>query len=126
MARRNIKMRPGKGQSAMGFFVGIIFCLIGLFIAVPSFGMFGILWTLVAVGITISHGMNVFSDKGIPTHEIVIEEEDEQEEKSCEDRIASGKSSSQERLEEAKRLYDLGLITEEEYGQKRKQILEDW
>ncbi len=148
MARKSIKMKPGKGQSSLGFGVGIIFCLIGLVVVIPVFGAFGILWTLVAVGITVSHGMNVFSDKGMPTHEIVIEEEEdgmEQDGRGRNDgaeyywdnetngsgngdgqsRESREKGDTRERLEEAKRLYDLELITEEEYTQKRKQILED-
>ena len=130
MARKSIKMKPGKGQSTLGFGVGIIFCLIGVFVAIPVFGAFGILWTLVAAGITVFHGMNVFSDKGLPTHEIVIEE-DELEGPADGASVSGGGGTAREagdakkRLEEAKGLYDLGLITEEEYTQKRKQILED-
>ena len=45
MARRRVRVKPGRAQSAMGFFVGIVFVLIGLFTVIPSFGLFGLLWT---------------------------------------------------------------------------------
>ena len=73
MSKKQIKMKPGKGQSALGLGVGIVMCLIGLFVAVPAMGAFGLLWTIIALIITVFHGMNVFTDKGIPTHEITIE-----------------------------------------------------
>ena len=57
--RRNRRMtyRPSKSQAVFGGVVGILFVLIGLFVAIPTFGPFGILWTLIAVGIT---GMNFY------------------------------------------------------------------
>lgn len=118
---RNIKVKPGKGQSAAGMAVGIIFCLIGLFVAIPTMGMFGLIWTGVAVVITVMNGINVFSETGVPTHEIVIDEE-----------IAGGKTepsaqktSVEERLRMVDRLYDEGTITKEEHEQKRKKILDE-
>ena len=44
---KNIRVKPGKTQSAMGFAVGIVFCLIGLFLVIPQFGAFGIFWTTI-------------------------------------------------------------------------------
>ena len=44
---KKIHIRPGKSQSKAGFVVGIIFCLIGLFVVIPTFGIFGIFWTFV-------------------------------------------------------------------------------
>ena len=128
MSRKSIKMKPGKGPSVMGFFVGIVFCVIGLFIAIPMAGMFGVLWTLVAVGITIYQGMNAFSEQGIPTHEIIIEEDEPTASERSQGEQSKGafeERDVQKRLEEAKRLYDLGLITEEEYTRKKTEILED-
>lgn len=64
--RRNIKVKPGKTQSAMGFTVGIIFVGIGLFVVIPIFGPFGIFWTLIAVAITVTNGMNAFGKREWP------------------------------------------------------------
>ena len=114
--RRNIKVKPGKTQSAMGFAVGLVFVGIGLFVVIPTFGPFGIFWTLIAAAITVTNGINAFGKKGVASHEIVVEEDGE-----------AGKedSSAQRRLEEARSLYDQGLITREEYEAKRAEILKD-
>lgn len=76
MARRNIRIKPGRTQSAMGFVVGVIFVCVGLFVVVPAFGLFGLLWTGIAVAITVVNGMNAFGKKGVPTMEIYTEEEE--------------------------------------------------
>ena len=113
--RRNIKVKPGKTQSAMGFTVGIIFVGIGLFVVIPIFGPFGIFWTLIAVAITVTNGMNAFGKKGVASHEIVVED----------DSGGGDAPSAEQRLEEARTLYDRGLITKEEYEAKRAEILRD-
>lgn len=128
---KNIKVKPGKGQSMTGFIGGLIFCAIGLFIVIPTFGAFGILWTLFAVVITVMNGMNAFSDKGIPTHEITIEDEDgysahsaaSSESSESAGRIAKG--TVEERLLKVDDLYQRGLISSEEREQKRKEILNE-
>ncbi len=115
---RNVRVKPGKGQSMVGFLGGIIFCFIGLFIVIPTFGPFGLLWTLFAVIITVVNGINAFSDKGVASHEITIDDDYDQE------NIGSRKTS-EERLNELQSLHDKGMITADEYQEKRKQILED-
>lgn len=113
--RRNIKVKPGKAQSTMGFVTGLIFVGIGLFVVIPVFGPFGIFWTLIAVAITVTNGINAFGKKGVASHEIVVEDGRSEEERS----------SAEQRLEEARSLYDRGLITKEEYEAKRAEILKD-
>lgn len=114
MARKNIRVKPGKAQSTMGFVMGILFVLIGLFVAIPTFGLFGLFWTGVALAITVVNGLNAFGKKGVPTMEIYSEEEDGE----------SGRSP-EERLQVLQRLYDQRLITTEEYERKRAEILKD-
>ena len=114
--RKRVTYRPSKSGSVMGGVVGVIFVLIGLFVVIPTFGAFGILWTLLAVGIT---GMNLYQafGKGYTGPEIHIEEEG-----------AGGpppERDTQERLRELQALYDQRLITREEYEAKRKEILEE-
>lgn len=117
---RKIKVKPGKGQSTVGFIVGIVFCFIGLFAVIPTFGPFGIFWTVIAVVITVTNGMNAFSDKGVTSHEIVIDD-------GTELNTEGGRygTDSQKRLEELKNLYDNDLMTKEEYDEKRKEIIDD-
>ena len=98
--RRNRRMtyRPSKSQAVFG-------------------GVVGILFVLIAVGIT---GMNFYQafGKSYVGPEIRIEE-DGAEEQTC------APASPQARLEQLRALYDQRLITQEEYEQKRKEILNE-
>ncbi|SHO51094.1 SHOCT domain-containing protein [Anaerocolumna xylanovorans] len=118
---RRVRVKPGKGQSLAGFFIGIIFCMIGLFMAIPTFGPFGFLWTFIAVIITITNAYNAFSDKGVASHEIIIDDMENSLDSSAR---TSANLSVKDRLTELQDLYDKNLITSEEYQQKRKEILD--
>ena len=127
MARKRVTYRPSKSGSVMGGVVGVIFVLIGLFVVIPAFSqaggfamIFGILWTVIAAVIA---GMNFYQafGKGYIGPEIHIEEEDGTE--HAQDAAAPG--DAQARLTELRTLYDQRLITQEEYEQKRKEILEE-
>ena len=112
--RKDIRVKPGRAQSMMGFVVGIVFVLIGIFMVIPQGGWFGYLWTFMALAITVMHGINTFSSKGIATSRIEVDDMD-----------AHAKSSVEERLQEVESLYNKGLINKEEYERKRKDILND-
>ena len=114
--RRNIKVKPGKTQSTMGFVTGLIFVGIGLFVVIPTFGPFGIFWTLIAVAITVTNGINAFGKKGVASHEIVMEDDGQP---------AGGQPSVEQRLEEARSLYDGGPITREENEARPAEIMKD-
>ena len=127
MARKRVTYRPSKSGSVMGGVVGVIFVLIGLFVVIPTFSMgggfgaiFGVFWTIVAAVIA---GMNFYQafGKGYIGPEIHIEEEGGSE--HAQDAPAPG--DTQARLTELRALYDQRLITQEEYEQKRKEILEE-
>ena len=126
MARRRVRVKPGKAQSAMGFIMGIVFVLIGLFMVVPLFGLFGLLWTGMAVVITVINGLNAFGKKGVPTMEIYSEEEDDEVPSPAQedhDHIPSTALTTQERLVQLQTLKEAGLLTDEEYRNKREEIL---
>ena len=115
MARRRVTYRPSKANGVFGIVWGGLFVLIGLFVVIPAFGPFGILWTLAAVAITAMNGYHAFGKK-YAGPEIHIEEEN----------VENGEKSSVEaRLLELQSLYDRQLITYEEYEAKRKDILND-
>lgn len=130
---KRIHVRPGRGQSKMGFGVGIIFCLIGLFLVIPTFGLFGVFWTAVAGWITYVNYKNGFTNEQIDSHVIEIEDDGrdvtvpkhdgyhtysyDMENKSSE--------SAEERLKKLQSLYNKSLITYEEYEQKKKEILDE-
>ncbi len=113
-------MRPNKAGSAMGVVAGAIFVGIGLFVVIPAFGPFGILWTLMAAAMT---GYNIYimvSGKGIYNVEM-------EEETYPGPAAGQGIAGVEERLQTLQRLYDQRLITREEYDRKRQEILaEKW
>jgi len=135
MAKKKIKVRPGKTQSRFGFIFGIIFCLIGLVVVVPVFGPFGLLWTAAAGWITYSHYRNGFTDR--PISDRVIEIEDDgmsttvtsdpfADFHSAYERSAESAGEDVEsRLRKLQSLYQQELITEEEYEKKKQEILEE-
>lgn len=132
---KKIHVRPGKSQSKVGFGMGVIFCLIGLFIVIPTFGPFGILWTAAAAWITYVNYRNGFTDKQIDSK--VIEIDDDGSDVTVTSRSgfesysyeAEGETTEKEDITERMRklqsLYDQALITKAEYEQKRKEILEE-
>lgn len=110
------RVKPSKGSSIVEMIGGIIFILIGVTIAIPMVGPFGIFWTLMAVVITGSHAYNVFSEKGFSQYQVDVEVSDSYQEKA---------ESFDGKLRKLKALKDDGLISEEEYELKRKEILSD-
>ena len=121
--RRRVRVKPGKGQSMVGLVAGALFVLIGLFVVIPAAGGFGIIWTLFAVAITAVNGYNAFSEKGVATHEIVVDEEEDYF--SAMSAPAPGTDDATARLNKLKELYESGLITREEYDDKRREILQE-
>lgn len=125
---RNIRVKPGRGQSMVGFLGGIVFCFLGFFVVIPTFSIFGVVWTLFAVIITIVNGYNAFSERGVASHEITIDEDTEYTGTDYSGTGYTGtenRKSPEERLGELQGLYEKGLITSEEYQNKRRQILNE-
>ena len=116
MPRKKITYRPSKTQGAFGIVWGGIFVVIGLVVAIPNFGAFGILWTLMTIGIT---GYNAYCafGKGYAGPEIHIEEDGGP--------LFPEGTSAEARLQELRNLYDRSLITQEEYEAKRQEILKE-
>ena len=131
---KKIKVRPGKTQSKAGFIVGIAFCLIGVFVAIPMAGLFGVLWTGVAVWITYSHYRNGFTDKPISNRVIEIEDDGNSAtvrtgvfddfRTSYDVSMETDGEDIEGRLRKLQSLYQQGLITAEEYEKKKQEILE--
>lgn len=131
MSQKRIKVKPGKTQSKLGFFVGIAFCIIGCVVVIPVAGLFGVLWTGVAVAITVINYKNGFSEEGVATHEIVIDETMDEVERN---RSAVGDNRKTEsvgddievKLKKLNSLYEQGLITATEFEAKRKELLDEF
>ncbi len=130
MRRRRVTYRPSKAQGAFGMVWGGVFILIGLFVVIPTFGPFGILWTLAAVAITAMNGYQAFG-KTYKGPEITIEEDSAQmpdghpssPAPETHDHIPSTALDAKQRLEQLESLKQAGLITDGEYREKREEIL---
>ncbi len=103
------RRRPSKPASVMGVVVGGLFIVLGVTQVMPMAGGFGIIWTLMAVGITATHAFNLFSKGGVATDEVEFKVE--------------RTGDFEERLRKLERLRQDGLLTEQEYQQKRTEIL---
>ena len=128
---KKIKVRPGKTQSKAGFVVGIMFCLIGVFMVIPMAGPFGLLWTGAAAWITYSHYRNGFTDRPISNRVIEIEDDGNSITvipdimgQSNEKHVVPAEAV-EERLKKLQGLYQQELITEEEYEKKKQEILNE-
>ena len=132
---KRIHVRPGKGQSKVGFAVSILFCIVGVFFAIPTFGLFGVVWTAVVGWIAYSNYKNGFTDEPLDSHVIDIEDDGQNvtatryggvyRNYSYEEEETGNADSVEERLRKLQSLYDQSLITYEEYEQKKKEILDE-
>ena len=133
---KRIHIRPGKKQSKMSFLVGVVFCLMGVCIVIPIFGPFGIVWTAIAAIGAYASYKNGFTDEGIDSHVIEVEENDDDihitkyagyhnYSNTDSAKETTSKESAEKRLVRLQNLYDQSLITKEEYENKRREILEE-
>ena len=114
------RVKLSRPLSAFTCVIGVIFVGIGIFVVIPNVPPFGILWTLVCIGITIYHGMNAFSDTGV-AHE-VVEFESTNTAPATEPPL---RRSTEQRLRELEALKEQNLVSPEEYESQRRRILED-
>ena len=116
--RRRVTYRPSKAQSAFSAVVSGIFVLIGLVFVIPTFGAFGVFWTLIAAVGGIMSAYRAFG-KGYIGPEIHIEDEGTRSPDAPPPAL-----DAKARLEQLESLKDAGLIDGEEYREKRREILE--
>ena len=113
MRRRRITRKPTKGESIFGGIVCFAMGCFGLF-ALPSgfdpvFAGFKAIWCLLAFGMGVYNFLIAAGKVKMGGYE----------------RRAAPRSDAEARLTELRSLYDRGLITEEEYEAKRRDILSD-
>lgn len=133
--KKRVTYRPGKAQGIFGVVWGGLFILIGLFLVIPVFGLFGMIWTIAAIAITATNAYQAFGKK-YAGPEIHIEEDSfiprevtpsprppVQPQYQDHNHIPSTALSPQKRLEQLETLKGAGLITDQEYKQKRQEIL---
>lgn len=107
--------RPSKAMSLIAAPVAFGFVIFGVTKAISAFGLFGWIWTLVAVCITGYHVFNLFSKNGI------AEEVYSFEQSTNSNSDFSG--SVEERLKKLNDLKNRNLISESEYEKQRSNII---
>lgn len=129
--KRRVTYRPSKAQGVFGVIWGGVFILIGLLIVVPTFGPFGLLWTVGAIAVTVMNGYQAFGKK-YAGPEINIEEEGQPNQAvpttttaQTHDHIPSTALDTKGRLEQLETLKGAGLIDDREYRKKRQEILKN-
>src|SRR5262249_61549331 len=68
------RIRPSRSASFFGMIVGLIIIGFGITYAIPDAGAFGVIWTMIIVGVTVYNAYNAFSARGIAMQEIDIED----------------------------------------------------
>lgn len=140
--KKHIRYKPSKASAAMSLVVGILFIIIGVTMVLPAtlgsgflpIGLFGLVWTGMAVVITITNIRYLFGKGTDPTFYGGFEITDEEPEgyhastaltADTHDHITSTALSPKARLEQLETLREAGLLTREEYEEKRKEILRE-
>lgn len=121
--KKRIKYRPSKAQSGIGVVAGGLFVILGLFVAIPTFGPYGIILTLFAVAITGIHIYQLSSHYLGP--EITIEEEPGDEAEKTATPPPTPVDETEARLKKLQTLHSQSLISDAEYEEKRKEILKE-
>jgi hypothetical protein len=99
----------------LGVIVGLVLIVLGLTTVVPMAGAFGLVWTIVAIGITGFNAYNLLSARGVALYEAEVDEGHRAE--------ASSPDDFDTRLRKLVRLRDDGIITEAEFDEKQKEIM---
>ena len=127
--KKRVTYRPSKPSAALSGVMGVIFVILGLTVVIPDFGLFGLLWTGIAVAIAIGNLYRAFGKKYMGP-EIRIEEDDstavpqDAESPSPAAPKAAIGLDAKGRLEQLDRLKEAGLLTQEEYSTKRSEIID--
>ena len=138
--RITVQSQPTKETRAMErlvmipfLIVSIFFVIIGVTTVIPMAGLFGVVWTLVAICFAVIGIVNMVRKNGM-AHRVAYDVEKDMAEsivgmmEDAPEAVDHGYApvgTTEERLLELKSLYDRDLITYDEYEAKRKDILKD-
>lgn len=104
--------RPGRTQDIFGIVWSGLFVLTGLLVMIPVFGVFGVIWTLGAGALTVVYIRQLLGKRHVGA--------------AADKNLPSAASSDVRRqLEQLETLRAAGLLTGEEYREKRRRILEE-
>ena len=109
--------------------VSIGFVIIGVTVVIPGAGMFGVLWTLVAASFVVIAIVNMVRKNGM-AHRVGYDVETDIQRETIVgimDEVDDTESGGdvKQRMKQLRSLYDQRLITQEEYEQKRQEILKE-
>lgn len=111
--------------------ISVFFVIIGVTEIIPNTGMFGVVWTLVAISFVCIGIFNMVRKNGL-AHRVGYDVENGLEEEAIvgliedvDSQFSSEQESTKARLETLQELYDSHLITTEEYEEKRQAILQE-
>lgn len=116
MAKRTVQVKVSRPQAIFGGVVSAMFVVLGIVLVIPTFGLFGVLWTLIAAAVCGFNFYAAFSDKGGAHREIIIDEASPPSQ-------ASGDVEA--RLAQLRDLRDRQVITAEEYEARRAEIIKE-
>jgi|GEM_PF-6347439 len=108
---RKLRVKPSKGQSFFGLMIGIIFIILGFTIVIPKAGLFGLLWTGIALMITIINGYNLFSNRGLSNYDVNVEKY-----------ITRENEDFEVKLRKLNKLKSDGVITDSEFQKQKEKI----
>lgn len=72
---KKIAFKPSKPVSFIGTIGGLTLSVFGFLYAIPNLGIFGIIWTVLAVLVTLYYVINLFSKKGLALYKMEVEDE---------------------------------------------------
>lgn len=117
------KIKPSKPASIVQMIMALIFTIIGITVVMPAIKesdgpvWFGVLWTLVAIGLGIQAAVNAFSEEGLPTEEFTTSQTPAP--------TSPPAKTAEDRLAELATLKEKGLLEPHEYEAKRREIIDD-
>ena len=141
------QVKESKFKSIVGFIVGLVFCIIGVTLVIPRTQTLGIVWTLFAILLTITQGVNAFTEHGISQPikvrrrrrrvrknadevELVCSQSDDPAYEEFEEYVEFEFDQQDEKTKELedrlitlKEWYEKQLITQHEYELKKEEIL---
>ena len=112
---RKLRIRPNPAGSFFGGIICLVFVGIGLCVVIPAAGVIGVLWTVMASLGAISGFYNAFSERGIASEIIEVDE----------DSIDAPTRSVESRLRKLDDLRAKGLVTAAEHERRRAEILRE-
>ena len=71
---KKVLVKPSKPVSFVGFVGGLCLSIFGLLYEVPNLGVFGIIWTVLAVLVTLYYAINLFTKKGLSLYKMEIDD----------------------------------------------------